>query len=66
MSPIGAHAVIKNESIKIEAYVSSLDGNKHIKSSYTADIKKGSESAGTYMAKLFIKQGAKVLLGVKK
>ena len=37
MSPIGAHAVIKNESMKIDAYVSSLDGNKHIKSSYVID-----------------------------
>ena len=66
MSTIGAHAVIKNESMKIEAYVSNLDGNKHIKSSYVVDIKKDLESAGTYMAKLFIKQGAKALLGVKK
>ena len=66
MSPIGAHAVIKNESIKIEAYVSSLDGNKHIKSSYVVDINKASGSVGSYMAKLFIKQGAKALLGLKK
>ena len=66
MSPIGAHAVIKNERMKIDAYVSSLDGSKHIKSSYVVDLKKNSESAGAYMAKLFIKQGAKGLLGVKK
>ena len=66
MSPIGAHAVIKNENMKISAYVSSLDGKKHIKSSYIVDLKKNSGSAGSYMAKLFIKQGAKRLLGVKK
>ena len=66
MSPIGAHAVIKNERMKIDAYVSSLDGSKHIKSSYIIDLKKNSESAGSYMAKQFIKQGAKGLLGVKK
>ena len=66
MSPIGAHATIKNDCMKIEAYVSSLDGNKHIKSSYIVDLKKNLESAGSYMAKLFIKQGAKSLLGLKK
>ena len=66
MSPIGAHAVIKNTRMKIDAYVSSLDGSKHIKSSYVIDLKKDSESVGSYMAKLFIKQGAKKLLGVKK
>ena len=44
----------------------ALDGSKHIKSSYVVDLKKNSEGAGAYMAKLFIKQGAKGLLGVKK
>ena len=66
MSPIGAHAVIKNTRMKIDAYVSSLDGSKHIKSSYVIDLKKDSESVGSYMAKLFIKQGAKSLLDLKK
>ena len=66
MSPIGAHATIKNDRIKIDAYVSSLDGDKHIKSSYVVDLKNNSESVGSYMAKLFIKQGAKGLLGLKK
>jgi len=66
MSPIGAHATIKNDRMKIDAFVSSLDGNKHIKSSYIIDLKKNSESVGFYMAKLFIKQGAKSLLGLKK
>ena len=66
MSPIGAHATIKNDRMKIDAFVSSLDGNKHIKSSYIIDLKKNSESVGSYMAKLFIKQGAKSLLDLKK
>ena len=66
MSPIGAYAVIKNEKMKIDAYVSGLDGNKHIKSSYIVDIKKSVGHAGSYMAKIFIKQGAKKLLRIEK
>ena len=66
MSPIGAHAVIKNKKMKIDAYISGLDGIKHIKSSYVVDIKKSAGHAGSYMAKIFIKQGAKKLLRIEK
>ncbi len=66
MSPIGAHATIKNNKMKIDAYVSELSGDKHIRSSYVVDMKKSIGHAGTYMAKIFIKQGAKKLLRIKK
>ena len=66
MSPIGVHAVIKRQTMKIEAYVSNIAGDQHIKSSYIVDSKKSIGHAGTYMANLFIKQGAKKLLGSNK
>mgnify|MGYP006436882781 FL=1 len=66
MSPIGAHATIKNNKMKIDAYVSELSGDKHIRSSYVVDMKKSIGHAGSYMAKIFIKQGAKKLLRIKK
>ena len=61
MSPIGVHAVIKKNKIKINAYVSTLDGLRHIKTEYEADIT-NKNNPGKYLAEIFIKQGAKKLL----
>ncbi len=66
MSPIGAYATIKNQQMKIEAYVSDLGGNKYIKCSYEIDLKKCVGHAGNYLAKIFIKQGARELLAAVK
>lgn len=62
MSPIGVHAVIKKHVMRIEAYISDINGNNHIQSSYVVDSKKSIDHAGIHMAEIFIKQGAKKLL----
>jgi hydroxymethylbilane synthase len=49
MSPIGVYASIKNQKINVKAFVSSLDGQKHI-------------MAAKHLAKIFISQGARKLL----
>ena len=61
MSPIGVHATINKKQIKINAYVSSLDGLRHIKTEYETDMQ-SKPNPGKYLAEIFIKQGAKKLL----
>ena len=60
MSPIGVHATINKKKIKINAYVSSLDGLRHIKTEYETDLQ-NKNNPGKYLAEIFIKQGAKKL-----
>ena len=61
MSPIGIHAMVENKKIKIKAYVSSLNGEEHIKTTYETD-NGGRGSPGKDLAKAFLKQGARSLL----
>ena len=61
MSPIGVHATINKKQIKINAYVSSLDGLRHIKTEYETYMQ-SKPNPGKYLAEIFIKQGAKKLL----
>tara|TARA_Y100000022_G_scaffold182209_1_gene175445 strand:+ start:680 stop:1585 length:906 start_codon:yes stop_codon:yes gene_type:complete len=62
MSPIGVHARIEKNKVIINAYISTVDGRKHIKSKHVDDIKnKG--NIGRELADIFIKQGAEKLLG---
>ena len=61
MSPIGVHASIQNENIKVKAFVSSLDGERHIMSAYECKLNEDRD-IGKHLAKIFISQGAKKLL----
>ena len=61
MSPIGVHASIQNENIKVKAFVSSLDGERHIMSAYECKLNENRD-IGKHLAKIFISQGAKKLL----
>ena len=62
MSPIGVHARIKKNKVMINAYVSAIDGKRHIKVKHEDDIK-NKKNIGKALADIFIKQGAKKLLG---
>ena len=62
MSPIGVHARIKKNKVMINAYVSAIDGKRHIKVKHVDDIK-NKKNIGKALADIFIKQGAKKLLG---
>ena len=62
MSPIGVHARIKKNKVMIHAYVSAIDGKRHIKVKHEDDIK-NKKNIGKALADIFIKQGAKKLLG---
>ena len=61
MSPIGVHATIIKKQIKINAYVSSLDGLRHIKTEYETSLQ-SKNNPGKFLAEIFIRQGAKNLL----
>ena len=61
MSPIGAHAIIKDAKICLTGFVASRDGYNYIKTTYDTSTKE-KISAGQRLAKIFIKQGAKKLL----
>ncbi len=61
MSPIGVHATIMNGDMKINAYVSSLDGARHIKTEYKTKVE-NNINPGKHLAQVFIEQGAKKLL----
>ena len=61
MSPIGVHASIENRNIKVRAFVSSLDGKRHIMSAYECGLNENRD-IGKHLAKIFISQGAKKLL----
>ena len=61
MSPIGIYAMVENKKIKIKAFVSSLDGEEHIKTTYETDAGHGG-NPGKDLAKAFLKQGARRLL----
>ena len=62
MSPIGVHARVKKNKVMINAYVSAIDGKRHIKVKHEDDIK-NKKNIGKALADIFIKQGAKKLLG---
>jgi len=61
LSPIGAHAVIKNDVLTITGYVSSLDGKKYIKNKITGN-KKDFNKLANNLSKIFIDMGSKKLL----
>jgi len=61
MSPIGVYASIINQKINVKAFVSSLDGQKHIMAAYECGIDENI-NIGKYLAKIFISQGARKLL----
>jgi hydroxymethylbilane synthase len=61
MSPIGVHARVKKNKIKISAYVSDLDGKNNIKMKYESAIEEHN-SSGERLAEIFIQQGADKLL----
>ena len=62
MSPIGVHARIEKNKVIINAYISTVDGRKHIKSKHV-DAIKNKVNIGKELGDIFIKQGAKKLLG---
>ena len=62
MSPIGVHARINKNKIIIDAYVSTLDGKRHIKVKHEDDVS-NKQNVGEELADIFLKQGAKKLLG---
>ena len=62
MSPIGVHARINKNKIMVNAYVSTMDGKRHIKAKHEDNIK-NKQYIGKDLADIFIKQGAKKLLG---
>ena len=61
MSPIGVHATVKNTEVSVTAFVSSLDGHKHIRSKYVTNTST-KDKPGEILANIFLKQGAKKLL----
>jgi hydroxymethylbilane synthase len=61
MSPIGVYASIKNQKINVKAFVSSLDGQKHIMAAYECGTDENMD-IGKHLAKIFISQGARKLL----
>ena len=62
MSPIGVHARINKNKIIIDAYVSTLDGKRHIRVKHEDDVD-NKQNVGEELADIFLKQGAKKLLG---
>ena len=62
MSPIGVHARIEKDKVIINAYISTVDGRKHILGKHEDDIK-NKRNIGRELADIFIKQGAEKLLG---
>ena len=62
MSPIGVHARINKNKIIIDAYVSTLDGKRHIRVKHEDDVN-NKQNVGEELADIFLKQGAKKLLG---
>jgi hydroxymethylbilane synthase len=62
MSPIGVHARIEKDKVIINAYISTLDGRKHIMVKHEDDIK-NKRNIGRELADIFTKQGAEKLLG---
>lgn len=62
MSPIGVHARINKNKIIIDAYVSTLDGKRHIRVKHEDDVS-NKQNVGEELADIFLKQGAKKLLG---
>ena len=62
MSPIGVHARIEKDKFIINAYISTVDGRKHIMGKHEDDIK-NKRNIGRELAEIFIKQGAEKLLG---
>ena len=62
MSPIGVHARINKNKIIIDAYVSTLDGKRHIRVKHEDDVS-NKQNVGKELADIFLKQGAKKLLG---
>ena len=62
MSPIGVHARIEKDKVIINAYISTVDGRKHIMGKHEDDIK-NKRNIGRELADIFIKQGAEKLLG---
>ena len=61
MSPIGVYASIMNQKINVKAFVSSLDGQKHIMAAYGCGTNENID-IGKHLAKIFISQGARKLL----
>ena len=61
MSPIGVYASINNQKINVKAFVSSLDGQKHIMAAYECGADENVD-IGKHLAKIFISQGARKLL----
>ena len=62
MSPIGVHARINKNKIIIDAYVSTVDGKRHIRVKHEDDVR-NKQNVGKELADIFLKQGAKKLLG---
>lgn len=60
MSPIGAHAYIKNKILHLQGYVGSINAKKYIKSKIEGGIE--SVGIGNKLANIFIKQGAHEIL----
>jgi len=61
MSPIGAHAVIKDNMLTITGYIASLDGKKYIKSKVSGK-KENFNQLAHKLTKVFIDMGSKKLL----
>ena len=61
MSPIGAHAVIKDNMLTITGYIASLDGKKYIKSKVSGK-KQNFNQLAHKLTKVFIDMGSKKLL----